>query len=143
LRPDGHLKVTGRLKDIIIRKGENIAAQEVEALLQEHPKVAAAAVIGIPDAERGERVCAVVELRDPAAALQLEELVEYFKDAGVMRQKIPEQLEISERLPRSETFGKILKHVLRARYAGGLAPRRVGQQSRANGSPESSCLSAR
>ena len=54
------LAITGRLKDIIIRKGENISAKEVEDLLFAHPKVLDVAVIGLPDPERGERVCAVV-----------------------------------------------------------------------------------
>ncbi len=61
LTPTGHLVVTGRLKDLIIRKGENISPQEIEALLHRHPDVADAAVIGLPDPARGERVCAVVE----------------------------------------------------------------------------------
>lgn len=61
VRPSGHLVLTGRLKDIIIRKGENISAKEIEDLLARHPDVGDAAVIGLPDAERGERVCAVVE----------------------------------------------------------------------------------
>ena len=60
LRPDGHLRVTGRLKDVIIRKGENISARELEEVLLGHPKVAEVAIIGLPDAERGELVCAVV-----------------------------------------------------------------------------------
>ena len=62
----GHLVLTGRLKDVIIRKGENISAKEIEDLLHRHPAVGDVAVIGLPDAERGERVCAVVE--QPAGA---------------------------------------------------------------------------
>ncbi|CAM5487231.1 Cyclohexanecarboxylate-CoA ligase OS=Streptomyces microflavus OX=1919 GN=Smic_46960 PE=3 SV=1 [Streptomyces microflavus] len=61
LQESGHLTLTGRLKDIIIRKGENISAKEIEDLLHTHPAVADAAVIGLPDTERGERVCAVIE----------------------------------------------------------------------------------
>ncbi len=61
LRPDGHLVLSGRIKDIIIRKGENIGAKEIEDLLYQHPKIAEVAVIGLPDNERGERVCAVIE----------------------------------------------------------------------------------
>ncbi|MDY0012051.1 MAG: AMP-binding protein [Rhodocyclaceae bacterium] len=116
-RPDGHLALTGRLKDIIIRKGENISAKELEDLLYTHPKVGGVAVIGLPDPERGERVCAVVEPRQPGVHLGFEEMVKFFEDAHVMRQKIPEQLEIMDRLPRNETFNKILKHVLRDRFA--------------------------
>lgn len=116
IRPDGHLAITGRLKDVIIRKGENIAAREIEDILFLHPKVAAVAVIGLPDAERGERVCAVIELRDAAAPLGFDEMVDFFKSAGTMRQKIPEQLEILDRLPRNETFNKVLKFKLRERF---------------------------
>src|SRR5205823_6064125 len=61
LRSDGHLRLTGRLKDVIIRKGENISARELEDVLFAHSKVGDVAVIGLPDPERGERVCAVVE----------------------------------------------------------------------------------
>lgn len=116
-RADGRIVLTGRLKDVIIRKGENISAKEIEDLLFTHPKVAAVAVIGLPDELRGERVCAVVELKPGVPALQFDEMVDYFIQAEVMRQKIPEQLEVVELLPRNETLNKILKHVLRERYA--------------------------
>ena len=61
LRADGHLSLTGRLKDVIVRKGENISAKEIEDLLYTHPKVMEVAVIGLPDPTRGEIVCAVVQ----------------------------------------------------------------------------------
>ncbi|WP_310728696.1 AMP-binding protein [Streptomyces sp. N2A] len=117
LRPDGHLVLTGRLKDIIIRKGENISAQEVEELVQTHPAVAEAAVIGLPDRERGERVCAVITLADPAdPPLTLDALTAHLRAAGVMTQKLPEQLEITAELPRGGPLGKVLKTTLRERY---------------------------
>lgn len=116
-RADGRIVLTGRLKDVIIRKGENISAKEIEDLLFTHPKVAAVAVIGLPDELRGEQVCAVVELKPGVPALQFEEMVDFFMQAEMMRQKIPEQLEIVEQLPRNQTLNKILKHVLREQYA--------------------------
>ncbi|QHE91552.1 AMP-binding protein [Pandoraea fibrosis] len=116
-RSDGHIVLTSRIKDVIIRKGENISAREIEDVLLSHPRVGAAAVIGLPDPERGERVCAVVELRNPALPLTLDAVIAWFSDAGVMRQKIPEQLEIVAQLPRNETFNKILKHKLREQFA--------------------------
>ncbi|WP_030416691.1 class I adenylate-forming enzyme family protein [Streptomyces sp. NRRL S-1448] len=117
LRPDGHLVLTGRLKDIIIRKGENISAQEVEELVQTHPAVAEAAVIGLPDRDRGERVCAVITPADPAAPpLTLDALTAHLQAAGVMMQKLPEQLEITPELPRGGPLGKVLKTTLRERY---------------------------
>ncbi|WP_075790714.1 class I adenylate-forming enzyme family protein [Massilia putida] len=116
LRPDGHLVLSGRLKDVIIRKGENVSAREIEDILYAHPKVGAVAVIGLPDRERGERVCAVVEPKDPANPLTFADMVACFEAAGAMRQKIPEQLEIVDRLPRNDTFNKVLKFKLREMF---------------------------
>ncbi|GAA2600534.1 class I adenylate-forming enzyme family protein [Streptomyces tubercidicus] len=117
LRPDGHLVLTGRLKDIIIRKGENLSAQEIEELVRTHPAVAEAAVIGLPDRERGERVCAVVTPADPAAPpLTLAGLTAHLRAAGLMTQKLPEQLETVGELPRGGPLNKVLKTVLRERY---------------------------
>jgi non-ribosomal peptide synthetase component E (peptide arylation enzyme) len=115
LREDGHVVVTGRNKDIIIRKGENVSAKEVEDLLYQHPKIAAVAVIGLPDRDRGERVCAVVESAPGEAAIGLGELQDYCRSAGLMMQKIPEQLEVVNELPRNATL-KILKYQLRQRF---------------------------
>jgi acyl-CoA synthetase (AMP-forming)/AMP-acid ligase II len=118
LREDGHVVLTGRSKELIIRKGENLSPREIEDLLQTHPSVAAVAVIGLPDAERGERVCAVVETRPGAPPLSFAELQRFCRAAGLMAQKIPEQLELVDALPRNATL-KILKHELRARFARG------------------------
>ena len=117
LRPDGHVVLTGRLKDVIIRKGENICAKEIEDLLYTHPKVEDVAVIGLPDPERGERVCAVVQLADGVDTLDFDEMVAFCKDAGLMTQKVPEQLEVRTEMPRAAT-GKIVKARLRDEYAG-------------------------
>jgi acyl-CoA synthetase (AMP-forming)/AMP-acid ligase II len=116
LRPDGHLVITGRLKDVIVRKGENVSATEVEAVLYKHPKVAEVAVIGLPDRERGELVCAVVQLADGAEPLTLPDVVTFCRAAGLMTQKIPEQLEVRTDWPRAGT-GKIVKKALRDEYA--------------------------
>jgi cyclohexanecarboxylate-CoA ligase len=116
LRADGHLTLTGRLKDVIVRKGENISAKEIEDLLYTHPKVIEVAVIGVPDPERGERVCAVVQLGDNADGLELADVVSFCREAGLMTQKIPEQLELRTDWPRAGT-GKIVKKSLRDEYA--------------------------
>jgi non-ribosomal peptide synthetase component E (peptide arylation enzyme) len=113
----GFLAVTGRLKDVIIRKGENISAAEVEHLLRAHPAVADVAVIGVPDPQVGERCCAVIEIADGAAAPTLGEVAAFLEDAGLMRQKLPELLEVVYGLPRN-AFGKADKQALRDRYAG-------------------------
>ena len=111
---DGYLTITGRLKDIIIRNGENISAKEVEDLLYAHPAIAEAAVIGLSDPRTGERGCAVVVLR-AGASLDLKSLVAYCREAGHAPQKIPEQLELLGELPHNAS-GKVLKHELRARF---------------------------
>ncbi|GGS04939.1 cyclohexanecarboxylate-CoA ligase [Streptomyces aureoverticillatus] len=117
LRESGHLVLTGRAKDIIIRKGENISAKEIEDLLHTHPAVADVAVIGLPDPERGERVCAVVEGAPGAPGLTLPEASAYLRDAGLSVHKLPEQLELVTALPRNETLRKVLKYKLRERFS--------------------------
>jgi acyl-CoA synthetase (AMP-forming)/AMP-acid ligase II len=77
--------------------------------------VAAVAVIGLSDRERGERVCAVVETPAGATPLTFVEMQQFCRDAGLMAQKIPEQLEVVDVLPRNATL-KILKHELVARF---------------------------
>ena len=116
-RADGHIRLTGRLKDVIIRKGENISARELEDVLFNHPKVADVAVIGLPDRERGEMVCAVVEPPEGGEPLTFDEMVEACTAAGLMRQKIPERLEVVDKLPRNDTLNKVLKYKLREMFA--------------------------
>lgn len=111
----GHVAITGRVKDIIIRNMENISAKEVEDLLFTHPSVADAAVIGLPDDRTGERVCAVVVLKEGAEAPALADLVAFTVEAGLSKQKTPEQLEVVDALPRNPT-GKVLKFELRDRF---------------------------
>ncbi|MET7917414.1 AMP-binding protein [Streptomyces avermitilis] len=117
LTGSGHLVLTGRLKDVIIRKGENISAKEIEDLLHRHPAVGDVAVIGLPDAERGERVCAVVEQPSGAGVLTLDAMTSYLRAEGLSVHKLPEQLEVVDALPRNETLRKVLKYRLRERYA--------------------------
>ncbi|MGQ4377838.1 class I adenylate-forming enzyme family protein [Streptomyces sp. SAS_267] len=118
LTGSGHLVLTGRVKDIIIRKGENISAKEIEDLLHRHPAVGDAAVIGLPDAERGERVCAVVEQPPDAPELTLAAVTSYLRGEGLSVHKLPEQLEVVDALPRNETLRKVLKYRLRERFSG-------------------------
>src|SRR5205823_12399537 len=115
---EGYVRITGRRKDIIIRKGENLSAKGIEDDLAAHPRIADVAVIGVPDAASGERVCACVVLRPGAGGLTLTEVRAFMEARGVMRQKIPEQLETLGELPRNAT-GKVRKDALRARYRGG------------------------
>ena len=111
----GFVRITGRRKDVIIRKGENLSAKGIEDDLADHPQVADVAVIGVPDPQSGERVCACVVLRPGTGALSLADVRRFMEGRGVMRQKIPEQLEVMDELPRNAT-GKVRKDVLRARF---------------------------
>ncbi|WP_106401637.1 class I adenylate-forming enzyme family protein [Actinocorallia populi] len=111
----GRLTVTGRLKDVIIRKGETISARRLEEELQRHPGVAEAAVIGLPDPERGEMACAVVvPAGDPPSQA---DLASFLAERGLPPHQRPERVEFLPRLPRN-SMGKILKSELRGRYNG-------------------------
>lgn len=79
--------------------------------------MADAAVIGLPDTERGERVCAVVEQPAGAGTLTLAELAGYLRTEGLSVHKLPEQLEVVEALPRNETLRKVLKYKLREQFS--------------------------
>jgi cyclohexanecarboxylate-CoA ligase len=112
----GNLTITGRLKDVIIRKGENISAKELEDLLFTHPKVAEVAVVGLPDPASGERACAVVVTAGGQPDITFDEMKQHLVDAGLTTRKLPEQLEIVDALPRNPS-GKIVKQDLRSRFA--------------------------
>jgi cyclohexanecarboxylate-CoA ligase len=114
---DGHVRITGRLKDIIIRKGENISAKEVEDILFAHPAVADVAVIGLPDDASGERACAVVVTAAGANPLTFADMTAHLVASGLATFKRPEQLEVVDVLPRNPS-GKVLKKDLRVRYGG-------------------------
>lgn len=110
----GMLHVTGRIKDIIIRGGENISAREIEELLLSCPAIDSAAVVGYPDARLGERCCAVIVVAQYQPAPTLVDLNEFLGRAGLARFKQPERLEIVPEMPMTTT-GKIRKSVLRDR----------------------------
>lgn len=114
---DGHVHVTGRIKDIIIRNAENISALEVEEALIAHPRVLDVAVFGVDDADTGERVAAAVVTTD-GDAIDLPELDDHCRRLGLARQKSPERLLLLEVLPRNG-MGKVLKQDLRAMVAAG------------------------
>jgi acyl-CoA synthetase (AMP-forming)/AMP-acid ligase II len=111
---DGNVRITGRIKDLIIRNAENISAGEIEAALLPHERIADVAVIGVPDARTGERVCAVVVLAGDGT-LTLEEVARHCAALGLARQKTPERIEIVDVLPRN-SLGKVLKNELRSRF---------------------------
>jgi cyclohexanecarboxylate-CoA ligase len=121
---DGYVRVTGRLKDIVIRGGMNISVRHVEDLLAAHPRVADLAVVGMPDEQLGEKVCCYLVLRPGEADLTLPEVRDFLLDRGLPIQKVPERLEIVDALPTTAT-GKIQKHVLRADIAAKLEKARA------------------
>jgi len=111
----GYLRVTGRLKDIIIRGGFNISAREVEEALMDHPAIANVALVGLADPQVGERACAVIVPRGDAT-VTLEELFNFLtKERRIAVWKVPERIEFVQELPLTAT-GKVQKFALRDRY---------------------------
>ncbi len=107
----GYLTITGRIKDIIIRGGENISPGQVEDLLCAYPNIADAAVIGMPDKDLGEKVCAYVRAA-PGAVLDVGAIKQFMENKGASKLLIPERFEIVDSLPFTEA-GKHDKKALR------------------------------
>jgi acyl-CoA synthetase (AMP-forming)/AMP-acid ligase II len=118
LRPDGRIVVTGRSKDLIIRKGENVAPDEIENELLGHPLVDEIAVVGQPDDLRGELVCAVVRRSACHRDVTLDELCAFLDERGLMKQKWPERLVLVDEFPLTG-LGKVAKSELARQIAGG------------------------
>lgn len=118
LDEDGYLFLTDRRHHTIISGGVNIYPQETENVLVSHPRVADAAVFGIPDAEMGQAVAAVVETVDPADATSAfaDELLDWLRNR-LAHYKCPRSIGFEERLPRTDT-GKLYKQQLIKKYAG-------------------------
>ena len=107
----GKLRSGGRVKDLIIRGGQNISPEEIEDILNSHPKVYESAALGMPDSKLGERVCVYIVPQE-GQTVTLEELVSYMRDKEVAVFKLPERMEITNELPRTPV-GKIWKRMLR------------------------------
>ena len=121
---EGFVYVVDRIKDVIIRGGENVYAAEIEAALYEHPDVTEAAIIGVPDERLGENVGAVVRLR-PGSTLDGDGIRAHVADR-LAAFKVPAHVWIvDESLPRNAS-GKVLKRVLREKYWTGHARRVAG-----------------
>ena len=100
-------RFVGRLKQLIVRGGMKISPDELDAVLAEHPAIAEAAAVGVPDDVLGERICAVVVLR-PGRQLELEELQQHFGARGLAKFKWPERLRLVAQLPRNPV-GKVIR----------------------------------
>ncbi|NRA31870.1 MAG: AMP-binding protein [Polyangiaceae bacterium] len=112
LNENNCLTITDRIKDIIIRGGENISAKEVEEVLGRHAKVNEAVAVAIPDDKYGEKVCVFVQSSNKKDPITFEELTEHFKASGIAKQKTPERLEFTDDFPRT-LAGKVQKYKLR------------------------------
>ena len=112
LDAEGFVRITGRMKDIIIRGGENIPVKYVEDILYEDPRVQDAAIVAMPDPRLGERACAYVICRD-GQTLNMKTMQDFLSQRGVAKVYWPERLEIVTTLPRTAN-GKIRKADLRA-----------------------------
>lgn len=110
LRADGYVQITGRLKDMIIRGGENIYPREIEDLLAQHPAVLQSAVFGVPDEKWGEQVAAAVVLKEGHSCDA--EALSAFLDGRIARHKIPRAWRFLDAMPVTAT-GKVQKFVLR------------------------------
>jgi fatty-acyl-CoA synthase len=117
MRDDGYIEITGRIKDMVIRGGENIYPREIEEFLYTHPKIADVQVVGIPDPHYGEEILACVIPRDPADPPSLEELAAFCR-GRLAHFKIPRRLEIVGDFPMTVS-GKVRKVELRERYGEG------------------------
>jgi fatty-acyl-CoA synthase len=106
----GYCKITGRLKDMIIRGGENIYPREIEEFLYTHPKIADVQVVGVPDIKYGEEVMAWVKLKDGQAATS-EDIRDFCRDK-IAHYKIPRYIKFVSEFPMTVT-GKIQKYKMR------------------------------
>ena len=118
LDAEGYLTITDRVKDIIIRGGENVSAAEVEQLLAHMPGVAEVAVVAAPDERLGEHGCAFFRMQPGNDPPDLDAVRAHLAAAGLARQKWPEELRAVDELPRTAS-GKVQKFVLRERLRAG------------------------
>ncbi|MFF8016959.1 AMP-binding protein [Streptomyces sp. NPDC007929] len=117
MREDGYVEIVGRIKDMIIRGGENIYPREIEEFLYGHPKIQDVQVVGVPHERYGEAVLACVIARDPADPPTLEE-VQAFCEGRLAHYKVPSAVRILDAFPMTVS-GKVRKVELRERFADG------------------------
>ena len=108
--PEGNFKITGRIKDMIIRGGENIYPKEIEDFIYTHPKVRDVQVIGVPDEQYGEEIMAVVILKEGETSSE-EEIKDYVR-THMAKHKVPRYVSFVKEFPMNAA-GKILKYKMR------------------------------
>ena len=118
MHDDGYVEITGRIKDMVIRGGENIYPREIEEFLYTHPDVLDAQVIGVPDAKYGEELCAWIRMRSGAEPLTAESLRSY-ATGKLAHYKIPRYVQIVEEFPMTVT-GKVRKVEMREKSVAEL-----------------------
>jgi fatty-acyl-CoA synthase len=110
---DGYLNIVGRIKDLVIRGGENVYPREIEEFLYSHPDIADVQVVGVPDAKYGEELCAWIRMRDGAEPLDAA-AVRAFCDGKLAHYKVPRYVQVVDEFPMTVT-GKIRKVEMRER----------------------------
>ncbi|PJJ05379.1 fatty-acyl-CoA synthase [Streptomyces sp. 2333.5] len=118
MNDDGYVRIVGRIKDMIIRGGENVYPREIEEFLYSHPKIADVQVVGVPDEKYGEEIAACVILRDPEDPLTRDELARFCR-SRLAHYKVPRHLDIVDAFPMTVS-GKVRKVELRERLARDL-----------------------
>ena len=108
---DGYLNIVGRIKDLIIRGGENVYPREIEEFLYTHPDIVDVQVIGVPDVKYGEEIMAWVKVRDGADPLDAEAIREYCR-GRIAHYKVPRYVHIADEFPMTVT-GKVQKYKMR------------------------------
>ena len=112
MRPDGYCNVVGRIKDMVIRGGENVYPREIEEFLYTHPDIEDAQVIGVPDEKYGEEICAWIRMKPGRPPLDAE-AVRAFADGKLAHYKIPRYVRVVDEFPMTVT-GKVRKVEMRS-----------------------------
>jgi fatty-acyl-CoA synthase len=108
---DGYLNIVGRIKDMVIRGGENVYPREIEEFLYTHPDVVDVQVIGVPDARYGEEIMAWIKLREGAEPLTVDAVREFCRDR-IAHYKVPRYVHVTDDFPMTVT-GKVQKYLMR------------------------------
>lgn len=107
----GNIKIMGRKKDMIVRGGENLNSNKINDFLGGIEKIQDHAIIGMPDERMGEKICAYVVLKSNFDNINLEELLEYFRQKSIPKRYWPERVEVIDKIPRTDS-GKVKKFLL-------------------------------